>query len=223
MRILGIEFVSRRTVGVWAVPALIALLSGSAGYAQQPATAPVAEADKAAPGKPAADDTASNSQYRIGAGDVLSITVWNEAAASVPSGVVVRPDGKISLPLVKELDALGLTPKELEKILTAKLERFIHAPDVSVVVKEIRSKKVYLVGAVSKVGAVSMQSSMTVLQVLAEAGGPTDFAKKKKIYILRTENGKQVKLPFDYAAVIKGEHMEQNIVMMPDDTIVVPQ
>ncbi|HKX00125.1 MAG TPA: polysaccharide biosynthesis/export family protein [Bryobacteraceae bacterium] len=172
-----------------------------------------------------ADKTGPNahgpSGYRIGAGDELQVSVWNEPQASVPS-VVVRPDGKISLPLIKELDVNGMTPAELEKILTGKLEPLIHGADVTVVVKAIHSKKVYLVGSVKKEGPVLLLSPMTVLQVLAEAGGITEYAKKKKIYVLRTENGKQVKLPFDYDAVIKGEHMEQNIQVLPDDTIVVP-
>jgi len=161
------------------------------------------------------------SGYRIGAGDSLGINVWREQEASVQS-VTVRPDGKISLPLVKEVDALGLTPAELEKLLTSKLEPVIRGVDVTVVVREIRSKKVYLIGAVNKVGPVPLLSDMTVLQALAEAGGITDFAKKKNIYVMRNENGKQVKLPFNYVAVIKGEHIEQNIKLQPDDTIVVP-
>ena len=126
------------------------------------------------------------------------------------------------MPLVKEVDVLGLTPSELEKILVAKLSSYINHPDVTVVVREIRSKKVYLVGAVNKVGPVPLLSNMTVLQVLAQAGGITEFAKKKKIYVMRSENGKQVKLPFNYDAVVKGDHMEQNIQVLPDDTIVVP-
>ncbi|HXI38635.1 MAG TPA: polysaccharide biosynthesis/export family protein [Bryobacteraceae bacterium] len=177
---------------------------------------------------PAASTSAASSTipnvpagYRIGAGDSLGINVWREQEASVQS-VTVRPDGKISLPLVKEVDVLGLTPSELEKLLTSKLEPVIRGVDVTVVVREIRSKKVYLIGAVNKVGPVPLLSDMTVLQALAEAGGITDFAKKKNIYVMRNENGKQVKLPFNYVAVIKGEHIEQNIKLQPDDTIVVP-
>jgi polysaccharide biosynthesis/export protein len=173
------------------------------------------------PEKPASQGVSTPPGYRIGAGDNLEVNVWKEPEASVQS-VIVRPDGKITLPLVKEVDVLGLTPSELEKILIAKLTSKIIQPDVTVVVREIRSKKVYLVGAVNKVGPVPLLSSMTVLQVLAEAGGVTEYAKKKKIYIMRSENGKQVKLPFNYDAVVKGEHMEQNIQVLPDDTIVVP-
>ena len=177
--------------------------------------------------KPAAaatspDNAADPNSYRIGAGDVLEINVWKEPEASV-SGVVVRPDGKITLPLLKEVEVNGLTPVQLQKLLASKLDpHFIQGADVTVVVKDIRSKKVYLIGAVKKEGPVPLLSSMTVLQVLAEAGGITEFAKKKKIYVLRNENGQQQKLPFNYDEVIKGEHMEQNIQVRPDDTIIVP-
>jgi polysaccharide export outer membrane protein len=172
---------------------------------------------------PAAPESAPvSAEYRIGAGDVLEINVWNEPQASV-QGVVVRPDGKVSLPLIKEIEVLGQTPLELQKALTARFEKLIRGADVTVVVKEIRSKKVYLVGAMGKAGPIPLVSDhMTVLQALAEAGGLSQYAKRGKIYVLRNENGKQVRLPFDYNAVIKGEHMEQNVNLLPDDTIVVP-
>ena len=159
--------------------------------------------------------------YRIGAGDVLQILVWKEPDASVPS-VMVRTDGKISVPLIKEVDAAGLTPTELEKVLAEKLAKFVREVDVTVIPKEIVSQKVYLLGAVKQEGPVVLQSSMTVLQALNSAGGLTEYAKRKKIYILRKENGKQIRLPFDYQAVIKGEHPEQNILVQAEDTIVVP-
>jgi polysaccharide export outer membrane protein len=198
--------------GVGRATLMIALcaVAGRAGAAAQAAAnqAPEGEA-------PAAE-------YRIGAGDVLEINVWNEPQASVPS-VVVRPDGKVSLPLIKEIDVLGLSPMEFQKILTAKFEKLIRGADVTVVVKEIKSKKVYLVGAMGKAGPIPLLSDhMTVLQALAEAGGLSQYAKRSKIYVLRKQNGKEFKLPFDYNAVIKGEHMEQNITLLPDDTIVVP-
>jgi polysaccharide export outer membrane protein len=192
------------------------------GLAFPAAQAPAPQSTAQAPAPSTAPETiAAGTGYRIGAGDVLQIDVWKEPEASV-SSVVVRPDGKITLPLIKEIDALGLTPSELEKAIIAKLAQLIRNADVTVVVKEIRSKKVYLVGAVNRVGPVALLSQMTVLQALAEAGGLTDYAKKSKIYVLRTENGKQLKLPFDYSAVTKGEHMEQNITLHPDDTIVIP-
>jgi polysaccharide export outer membrane protein len=159
--------------------------------------------------------------YRIGAGDVLQIMVWKEPDASVPS-VVVRPDGKIAVPLLKEVDVMGLTPTQAEQAITAKLVQFIHGADVTVVVTGIHSKRIYLVGAVKKEGPIPLQYQMSILQALSEGGGLTDYAKKKKIYILRNTGGKQVKLPFDYDAVLKGGHVEQNIWVEPDDTIVVP-
>ena len=162
------------------------------------------------------------SAYRIGAGDVLEVSVWNEPQASV-QGVVVRPDGKISLPLLKDFSAIGLTPMELQQALTAKLDKLIRGPDVTVVVREIHSKKVYLVGQIAKIGPMPLTSDdTTILQAIAEAGGLTPYAKKSKIYVLRIENGKRVKLLFNYEAVVKGEHLEQNITLIPDDTIVVP-
>jgi polysaccharide export outer membrane protein len=112
---------------------------------------------------------------------------------------------------------------ELQKALTARFDKLIRGADVTVVVKEIHSKKVYLVGSVGKGGPIPLISDhMTVLQALAECGGLSQYARRSKIYVLRTVNGKQVRFPFDYKAVIKGEHMEQNITLMPDDTIVVP-
>jgi polysaccharide export outer membrane protein len=159
--------------------------------------------------------------YRIGAGDVLQIVVWKEPDASVPS-VVVRADGKISVPLVKEVDVLGMTPAEAETMLAAKLAQFIHGADVTVVPKEIHSQKVYLLGGVRKQGPLILAAPTTVLQAITEAGGLTDEAKPKKIYILRKENGQQVRYPFNYNAVIKGERMEQNIILHPEDIIVIP-
>ncbi len=210
-------FLKRPIIGLTAILLIPGLgIPVAAGFAAQSAGQTPAPASSAAP-----ENTAGGSGYRIGAGDTLQIDVWKEPEASV-SSVVVRPDGKVTLPLIKEIDVLGLTPSELEKAVTAKLAQLIRNADVTVVVKEIRSKKVYIVGAVNKVGPVPLLSQMTVLQALAEAGGLTDYAKKNKIYVLRTENGKQLKLNFDYSAVTKGEHMEQNITLHPDDTIVVP-
>jgi polysaccharide export outer membrane protein len=160
--------------------------------------------------------------YRIGPGDVLQITVWKEPEASVPE-IAVRADGKISVPLIKEVEAAGITPGELEQRLAAKLGKFINAVDVTVVVRQVRSKKLYVVGGVKKEGPVALESPLTVLQAIVAAGGLTDYAKAKKIYVLRTVNGRQVRLAFDYQAVIKGQRMEQNVVVAPDDTIVVPQ
>src|SRR5579871_2863491 len=116
--------------------------------------------------------------YRIGVGDILQITVWQEPDASIPA-IQVRSDGKVTLPFVKEVTATGLTTSELETVLTEKLGPYLKNPEVSVMLKEINSEKIYVLGGVKHEGAIQLKSSMTVLQALAEAGGLTDFAKKK--------------------------------------------
>jgi polysaccharide biosynthesis/export protein len=160
--------------------------------------------------------------YQIGAGDVLQISVWKEPDVSVPS-VVVRPDGKIAMPLIKEVDVVGMTPTEVEKVVTERLDKFITGVDVTVIVTKIESKKIYLSGAVKKEGPIPYTYRMSVMQALNEAGGLSDYAKRKKIYILRNEGGKEYRLPFDYQEVIKGEKLEQNIELLPGDVVVVPQ
>ncbi|HLI84505.1 MAG TPA: polysaccharide biosynthesis/export family protein [Bryobacteraceae bacterium] len=160
-------------------------------------------------------------EYQIGEGDVLQISVWGEPSASVPS-VVVRPDGKISMPLLKDVPVAGLTPAQAEALITKRLADIIKAANVTVIVAQINSKKVYVLGAVKKEEPIAYTYRMTVMQALSEAGGLTDYARRKKIYVMRIENGKQVRLPFDYDAVVKGEHMEMNIALLPGDTIVVP-
>jgi polysaccharide export outer membrane protein len=160
--------------------------------------------------------------YRIGPGDILQISVWKEPEASVES-IIVRSDGKVSLPLIKEVPVAGLTPLDVEKVLMKRFAEMIREPDVTVMVREIHSRKVYLVGAVRTVAPIDLTLRMTVLQAITQAGGLSDYAKRKDIYILRNQNGRQVRLPFNYDAVIKGRLMEQNIYLEPDDTIVVPQ
>jgi polysaccharide biosynthesis/export protein len=159
--------------------------------------------------------------YQIGAGDVLHIGVFHEPDATVQS-VVVRTDGKISMPLIKEVAVMGLTPSQLERQITEQLSKFLTAPDVTVIVTSINSKKVYVIGAVRHEGPLTYTYPMNILQALIDAGGLSDFAKRKKIYVLRTQNGRSLKLPFDYDAVLKGEHLELNVPVMPGDTIVVP-
>lgn len=159
--------------------------------------------------------------YRIGAGDILQILVWKEPDDSVPDAMV-RVDGKISVPLVGDIDAAGLTIEQLQTSLVAKLSHFINNPVVTVYARQINSRKIYVLGTVKKEGPIPLLRPMTVLQALDEAGGLGEWANKKKIYVLRTINGKQTKLMFDYGAVIKGKHLEQNIPLLPDDTIIVP-
>ena len=180
------------------------------------------EPDRAGSVKPAAPNRGVPDEYRIGEGDVLQLSVWGEPAASVPSGVV-RPDGMISMPLIKDVRVAGMTPAEAEKAITELLSKQIRAADVTVIVSGINSKKVFFVGGgVKKEGPIAYTYRMTIMQGISEAGGLTDYAKRKKIYVLRNENGRQYKLPFDYDAVLKGEHMELNLPLLPGDTIVVP-
>jgi polysaccharide export outer membrane protein len=159
--------------------------------------------------------------YEIGAGDVVQISVWKEPDASVPS-TVVRPDGKISMPLLKEVTLQGLTPRAAEQVITERLSKFISTPDVTVVVTGIHSKKVYMTGAVRKEGPLSYTYRMTVLQAISEAGGVSEYAKRKKIYVLRHENGRDLRFDFDYEAALKGSGKSSNIVLLPGDIVVVP-
>jgi len=135
---------------------------------------------------------------------------------------VVRPDGKITVPLVGEIKVVGMTPVQLQSVLAEKLKPFINVPQVTVAVAEIRSRKVYLIGHAGREGPFMINSSTTVLQIIAQAGGLKDFAKRKKIYILRQQGKDQVRFPFNYDDVIRGKHVEQNILLEPGDTIVVP-
>jgi len=133
----------------------------------------------------------------------------------------VRPDGKISLPLLNDVQAAGLTPIQLAQSVTEKLKKYIADPRVTVVVTAINSKRIYMVGEVAHSGPIPMLPNMTALQALSSAG-LTQFANTKGIYILRMENGKQQKMPVNYRKLVKGEQMEQNYVLQPGDTIVVP-
>ena len=183
-----------------------------------PASAP--EPTSASGGAPTA--RTASADYLIGAGDTLQISVWKEVEVSVPS-VVVRPDGKITMPLIKEVEVAGLSPRQAEAVITEGLGKFITDPNVTVVVASAPSKKIYLVGAVKKEAPIPYTYGMTVLQALSEAGGLTDYAKRKKIYILRTENGREYRLDFNYEEVVRGQNMGQNFLLLPGDTVVVPQ
>jgi polysaccharide export outer membrane protein len=187
-----------------------------------PSITPGATDGTGTPKVPAIITRGAPDDYQIGAGDELQISVWKEPDASVPL-VVVRPDGKISMPLLKEVTVLGLTPTQSEKVITEQLKNFITAADVTVIVKSINSKKIYVVGGVKKEGPIAYTYRMTVLQALSEAGGLTDYAKKKRIYVLHHEGGRDFRYPFDYDAVLRGEKMELNIPLMPGDTLVVPK
>jgi polysaccharide export outer membrane protein len=159
--------------------------------------------------------------YVIGPEDNLSINVWKEQELS--RTVPVRPDGMISLPLIGEVKASGLTPLQLQDAITEPLKKYMSEPQVTVIVTEVRSKTFNIVGQVSKPGYYPLDRQLTVLDAVALAGGFRDFAKVKKIYVLRTDaGGKQERLPFNYKEVIKGQNMQQNVELQPHDTVVVP-
>jgi polysaccharide export outer membrane protein len=161
-----------------------------------------------------------DADYKIGPQDVLRIDVWKEP--DISRTIPVRPDGKISLPLLNDVQASGLTAMQLATSLRESLSKFLTSPQVTVTVTEINSRRVYITGEVTRAGALPLLPNMTVLQALSSAGGFTQFAKLKNIYVLRTEDGKQVKHPFNYKEVVKGNLQEQNITLQPGDVIVVP-
>ena len=173
-------------------------------------------AAQAAPKKPATDDP----NYVIGAQDVLDISVWKEP--ELTRAVPVRPDGKISMPLLNDVQAAGRTPLQLAADITAGLKKFMTDPQVTVIVTTINSQRVFILGEVNRAGAYPLLPNMTVLQALSSAGGFTIYANLKKIYVLRIEDGKQVKHPFNYKDVLAGKAADQNIIVKAGDTIVVP-
>jgi len=187
----------------------------------QTADVPKAEDVHATTEKPAeaAQDPAAPSDYLIGADDTLRISVWKEP--DLTETLPVRPDGKISMPLLNDIVAAGLTPLQLKDSITEKLKKYIADPRVTVVVTAMNSRRVFVTGEVTHTGPINLLPHMTVLQALAQAGF-TQFANPKAVYVLRTENGKQIKLPFNYKEVVKGIHVEQNFALKPGDTVVVP-
>ena len=156
--------------------------------------------------------------YVVGVADSLFISVWKEPDLSGPA--VVRPDGIITLPVVGDVHVAGLTTPQLQDLLTSKLKDIVADPEVTVVVREIRSRKAYLVGKVARPGAVVLTSPETVLQLLAEAGGPNPFAKPQNMYLLRTVDGQQKRIPFNYRKALAGSQPDMQIVV--GDIIVVP-
>jgi polysaccharide export outer membrane protein len=190
-------------------------LAAQAQPSAQGSPTPAAGADASAAQAAAADPS-----YIIGADDVLDISVWKEP--DVSRSVPVRPDGKISLPLVSDVQAAGLTPTQLAADLTTRLKKFLNDPQVTVVVTAINSRRIYIVGEVARPGAFPLLPNMTVLQALADAGGFTTFANTKKIHILRMINGKQTEFPFEYREVLEGNKTSENITLLPGDEIVVP-
>jgi polysaccharide biosynthesis/export protein len=196
------------------VLALLAL--ASTAYAQDK------PAQGAAPDSRGAAPKAANvdANYVIGGQDVLDISVWKEA--ELTRIVPVRPDGMISLPLLNDVQAAGLTPTQLANQITESLKKYVTNPQVTVIVTQINSQRIYILGEVTRAGAYPLLPNMTILQGLSSAGGFTQFANLKKIYMFRMENGKQVKYPFNYKDVVSGKSTEENVALKAGDTIVVP-
>jgi len=217
------------------LPILVLTWSGAAHAQQAPPAAPArpqptAPAPAAAPavGTPTTVVVAGNTvtgvtppaDYVIGPEDVLTIIFWREKDLS--NDVMVRPDGKISLPLINEVMAAGLTPEQLRQKLSEQAQRFVEDPNVTVVVKTINSRRVFVIGEVMKPGPYSLMAPTTVLQLISMTGGLQEYADSKNITIMRTENGKPVTYRFNYKDVVKQRNPKQNIELKPGDTIVIP-
>jgi polysaccharide export outer membrane protein len=191
---------------------LTLLASESLAGQQKPASA-------AKPGA-AAVVTTPAMDYTIGVGDVLNIVFWRETELS--GEVVVRPDGKITVPLVKDITAVGLTPAQLQTELEASAKRFIQEPNATVSVRTINSRQVFITGNVVRPAAYPLHGPTTVLQFIAQAGGVLEFAKADEIVIMRTEHGKATSFKFNYNDVKKAKNLTQNIELRPGDTVIVP-
>jgi polysaccharide export outer membrane protein len=195
--------------------AVVALIFQVNGFPAQ-TTPPLAAAQS-----PAAASPDVSKDYIIGLEDVLSINIWKEPELSVRE-VVVRPDGKISLPLVSDIQASGLTTVQLQEKIAEKLKEFVASPVVSVIVVKVMSRSVSIVGEVLRAGSYPLVSPMTVLELLARAGGVTLDAKTKKIKIIRKEDGKTIQISFNYSDIKNGKNLESNISLKDRDVVVVP-
>ncbi len=195
----------KRTAAVWMAAVLwVWLLSAGAQTSAPAKSAPLPQASPS---------------YVIGADDTLYISVWKEP--DLTNTLPVRADGMISMPLVNDVQAAGLTPMQLAASITEKLKKFVADPHVTVVVTAMTSQRIYCMGEVLHPGAMNLLPDMTVLQALATAGF-TQFANTKGIYVLRNENSEQKKIPVNYRKLVKGQGMDQNLTLKPGDTIVVP-
>ena len=190
-----------------------------AATAGTPAAVPATPAAAPAANKVESAILSNANDYKIGPEDLLDISVWKnpELSRTVP----VRPDGKVSLPLVNDIQAAGLTPTALRQQLIDRLSEFIPAPEVAVIVREVHSMKVAVVGSVKTPGRYELKSAATVLEMIALAQGFTDFAARDRVVILRQENGESKRIPFNYRKVAAGDE-QANLIVQPGDIIVVP-
>ncbi len=203
----------------------ISWIAGAGSLVSQTQTANLKSPDPAAADVAKPADTAKPGEvvpagYVVGDSDIIRVNVWKEPEVS--QTVVVRTDGNISLPLINEVKVSGMTPLQIQDMVAEKLKGFLNNPQVTVTVIEIRSKRAFITGEVARPGTYSLNAQTTVLQLIAQAGGFTPFAKKDGIVVLRTEDGRQSRLKFKYNEVIQGKKTEQNIALHPGDTVVVP-
>ena len=203
-----------------AVACLLVAASAVQAQAQPQGAARPAGAAPAATPPPTVAGVATPPGYLIGPDDSLAVVFWREKDLS--ADVVVRPDGMISLPLLNDVRAEGLTPEQLRVALTSAASKFVEESTVTVVVKAINSRKVFITGQVGKPGPYSLGGPMTVLQLIAMSGGVAEYAKKNKVVVVRKEAGKDVTYPFNYEEVIEGKKLQQNIELKPGDTVIVP-
>ena len=182
---------------------------------------PAAAEKKTADAKQTWSAKASPDDYRIGAGDILEITIWKEPDLSREE-VLVRTDGKISFPLLNDVQAAGLTPLEMKKNMEAGLKEFISNPFATITVISPDSQKIYILGEVLNTGEYPLTKNLTVLQAFALAGGFTEWASKKEIILMRKEGGKEKIYRINYKSIIKGKDLSQNLKLKADDTIIVP-
>lgn len=173
-----------------------------------------------APPPPPEPDILERDTFVIGHEDMLRISVWKNPELSVD--VPVRPDGMISVPLLNDIQAAGLTPEELKELITGQLVEYVNNPDVTVVVTQVNSKRIYVIGAVARSGTQPLNQDMRVLDAISVAGGFIQFAQKGDIKILRRSGGEIVEYRFDYGAYLKGNAPGSNMLLRPGDTIVVP-
>ncbi len=196
---------------------------GTAANGQDSTPAPSSTTASAAADAPVpqTEQKLNDRTFVIGAEDTLAISVWKEP--DISRSIVVRSDGKISLPLAGEIVAAGQTPVQLEQIITAKLKSYITDPEVTVIVQQINSEKYNILGQVGRPGSYPLTGTTTIMDAIAVAGGFRDFAKKKGIYILRRNTaGVESHIPFNYQDFIRGKNTNQNITLQPHDTIIVP-
>lgn len=203
----------------------ISWVAGAGSLVSQTQTANLKSPDAAAADVTKPTDTSKPAEvvpagYVVGDSDIIRVNVWKEPEVS--QTVVVRTDGNISLPLINEVKVSGMTPLQIQDMVAEKLKGFLNNPQVTVTVIEIRSKRAFITGEVSRPGTYSLNAQTTVLQLIAQAGGFTPFAKKDSIVVLRTEDGRQSRLKFKYNEVVQGKKTDQNIALHPGDTVVVP-